>query len=193
MCLRWVFGSLALASLVLLLSFQAFASFFEPVRDRQIVCESSDIIHGQVTDVHSAWDDEGIAIWTTATVTVQDVRRGRLSRGGSIEIKEVGGTVNGYTIKAEGFPTFQEGDEVVLLLKPWEDEPNVYRVWGYGRGLFRVDRQNGRGPTAERSDVVEAGRPTMHVDQIPPAIVLDDLKQRLSALTRTCSGQGGPQ
>lgn len=183
---------LLVAGGILLISLTAFASVFEPVSDQQLVCESTDVVRGTVANVQSAWDRQHQAIWTTATLNVQEVIRGSLAPGASLTVKEVGGTVDGYTIQAEGFPTFREGEEVVALLKPWEDEPSAYRVWGYNRGKFKVDRRGVGKPTTIRHDVTESGRPTMAVDRIPPTIVLDALTRELGALSRACE-RGGPQ
>jgi len=148
------------------------------------VCEATDIIQGQVSSVESAWDEGHHAIWTTATVQVAEVLRGSLSPGTTVQVKEVGGTAEGYTIAAEGFPTFQQGDEAVLLLRPWEDDPGAYRVWGYDRGMFVVDRVAGGAPSARRHDAIKSGRATMHTDRIPPAVVLDGLHRELRSLAR---------
>ena len=180
--------SVILACGVLLPSLRAPASVFEPVSDTQLVCESTDVIHGQVTDLQAAWDNEHTAIWTTATVQVQEAMRGNLPHDAIITVKEVGGTVDGYTIKAEDFPTFQKGQEVVMLLQSWDDGSGMYRVWGYGRGMFAVARQKGRAAAASRYDVVESGRPTMFIDQVPPTVSLDVLTHQLSALARKCDG-----
>jgi hypothetical protein len=188
---RQLTGSLVLGGGVLLMSMSAPASQFEPVRDAQLVCEATDVVRGQVTDVQSAWDKDRVAIWTTATVQVEDVIRGNAARGARFQVKEVGGTVAGYTITAEGFPTFRKGEEVVLLLKPWEDGSGAHRVWGYGRGMFVVGRREGGEPTASRHDVVESGRATMFTDRIPPTVVLGTLIRELGALARRC-GPGGP-
>ncbi len=168
------------------------ASVFEPVSDFQLVCETTDIIQGQVTDVQSAWDNDRTAIWTTATVQVRGAIRGSLRPDTLIHVKEVGGTVDDYTIKADGFPTFQKGQEVVMLLQPWDDGSGTYRVWGYGRGLFAVDRRESRAPTVSRYDVVESGRPTMPTDRLPPTALLDGLTRELSGLARRCDARAHP-
>ncbi|MBI3321911.1 MAG: hypothetical protein HYZ91_06570 [Candidatus Omnitrophica bacterium] len=176
---------------LLLPSSWVLASVFEAVSDQQLVCESSDIVHGQVTDVQAAWDSGRTAIWTTATVQVQDVTRGDRRPNTDLQVREVGGTVDGYTIRAEGFPTFRKGEEVVLLLRPWEDGSGTYRVWGYGRGMFVVDRRDSHEPAAARHDVVESGRATMFTDRIPPTLLLDGLTRQLNAFVRTCGkGEG---
>ena len=171
---------------MLLAGASAWASLFEPVSDAQLVCEATDIIRGQVSSVASAWDKGHNAIWTTATVQVEEVLRGALSPGAVVRVREVGGTVDGYTIVAEGFPTFRQGEEAVLLLRPSEDDSGAHRVWGYGRGMFVVDRVAGGAPSTRRHDVIESGRATMHTDRIPPAIVLDGLNRELRTLARRC-------
>lgn len=182
---------LTVAAGLLLVAVNVHASLFEPVSDRQLVCEATDVIRGTVSHVQAAWDGARSAIWTTATVHVDEVIRGTASPGAQLYLKEVGGTVGDYTIKAEGFPTFRQDEEVVLLLRPWEDDPGTYRVWGYGRGLFAVDRGPGGGePTTRRYDVVESGQATLHTDRIPPVQVLGALSRQLSALARTCQPAG---
>ena len=188
----WIMQGLVLAALGLFGPGNAWASLFEPVSDGQLVCETTDIVHGQVTEVESAWDADHQAIWTTATIQVQDVIRGNTPRGALVKVKEVGGTVADYTITAEGFATFRKGEEVVVLLRPWDDGSGAQRVWGYSRGMFIVGREAGGAPTARRHDLAESGRATMFTDRIPPAIVLDALNRELGALARQC-GQGGPQ
>jgi hypothetical protein len=165
---------------------QGSASVFEAVSDRQLICEATEIIRGHVTEIQSAWDSSHDAIWTTATVQVQDVLAGTLAPQTTIHLKEVGGTVDGYTIKAEGFPTFRVGEEIVALLRPWDDDPGAYRVWGYGRGLYTVSRRGAQRPAASRYDVVESGRATMAVDRIPPALLLEGLSRQLEGFRRTC-------
>ena len=184
--------SVLLGGAALALSPPVLASLFEPVRDRQLVCESTAIIRGKVTDARSDWDAQHQAIWTTAIVQIDAVHRGSLSPGMSITVKEVGGTVGSFTLAAEGFPTFTQGEEVVLLLRPWEDDPHTYRVWGYGRGKFTLTRRDGRGPTAIRADVDRSGRPTMFTDRLPPASVLGELEASLDSLAKSCGAGGAP-
>ena len=179
--------SLLVGLCLLTVSSPALASLFEPVSDAQLVCEATDIVRGQVSAVESAWDTGHQAIWTTATVQVDEVLRGSLSPGTSVQVREVGGTAEGYTIVAESFPTFRQGEETVLLLRPWEDGSGAHRVWGYSRGMFVVDRSTGGAPSARRHDLLESGRATMHTDRIPPAIVLDGLNRELRVLARRCN------
>jgi hypothetical protein len=171
---------------VLIGSFRASASTFAPASDLQITCEATDIIHGQVVDVSSAWDEERVAIWTTATVQVQGKVKGNMLRGGVIEVKEVGGTVNGFNITAIGFPTFRKGEEVVMLLRPWEDNATAFRVWGYGRGMYHIARDGRQAAVAHRFDTRATGKATMFTDRIPAIVPLDRLNRELAALAKGC-------
>jgi len=171
---------------VYILPIMASASTFVRVSDSQIACEATDIIHGQVVEVRSAWDQERVAIWTTATVQVQGKVKGNMLRGGLVEVKEVGGTVNGFTVKAIGFPTFLTGEEVVMLLHPWDDGSTAYRVTGYGRGKYNIARDGRQGAVAHRHDTRESGRAIMFTDRIPPVVPLDRLNRELAALGNSC-------
>lgn len=177
---------LLLLSGILGISGKASGSTFAAVSDRQLTCEATDIIQGQVIDVRSAWDEERVAIWTTATVQVQGNIKGKMLRGGVVEVKEVGGTVNGFTIAAIGFPTFHNGEEVVMLLRPWEGNSTAYRVWGYGRGMYNLTRDGKQGAVAHRYDTRESGKTTMFTDRIPPIVPLDQLNRSLAALAKSC-------
>lgn len=174
----------ALPAVGLLFSLPASSSTFAPVSDAELVREASDVVRGSVVEVSAAWDAEGAAIWTTATLRVQASIKGRLRPGTLIRVKEVGGTLDGYTIKADGFPTFHKGDEVVVLLRKWEDASKDYRVWGYGRGMFNVIRRPNMPAAAYRYDVVESGgRPTMFRDRLAPTLWLSQLDATLRSLT----------
>lgn len=189
MAYRWRSGS----AIVLLASATVSASVFEPVSDRQLVCEAAHVVRGRVTSVRSAWDTAHTAIWTTASLQVDGTIRGALGRGAVATIKEVGGTVDGFTIRGEQFPTFREGEELVVLLRPWDDGSGAYRVWGYGRGMFVVERgPDGKAGSARRYDVVETGRPVMVTDQVPAVIVVERLEEQLRGLARGCGQGGGP-
>ncbi|MDP2606507.1 MAG: hypothetical protein Q8S00_28530 [Deltaproteobacteria bacterium] len=171
---------------VLIGTFRVSASTFTAASDGQLACEATDIIQGQVIDVRSAWDEERVAIWTTATVQVQGNVKGKMVRDGVVEVKEVGGTVNGFNITAIGFPTFRKGEEVVMLLRPWEDNATAFRVWGYGRGMYNIARDGRQAAVAHRYDTRGTGKATMFTDRIPPIVPLDRLNRELAALAKNC-------
>lgn len=181
---------LALMGLAALVPAAAWASMFEPVSDRTLVCESTAIIQGEVIQVDSAWEGSPEAIWTRAVIRVDRAMRGPYQPGQYIEVKEIGGTVGSYTLVAQQFPTFEVGEEIVTMIGTWDDGSGELRVHGYGRGMFGVTRQQGRPTLATRYDVLESRRPVMHIDRIPPVVGLDDLEREMRALSARCGGRG---
>ena len=182
---------LALVGVAALTPAVAWASVFMPVSDQQLVCESTEIVRGTVIEVNSVWEGNPKAIWTYALVQVDRPIRGNRAIGEIVQIKEIGGTVGDYTIVAQQFPTFQEGEDVVMLLSPWDDGSGVLRVHGFGRGMFSVSKQHGRPDLATRYDVIESRRPVMHVDHVPPVVGAEDLVKDLGDLSGRCAHKGG--
>ncbi|HKY31481.1 MAG TPA: hypothetical protein VJV23_03010 [Candidatus Polarisedimenticolia bacterium] len=184
-------GRLAAAAAAALVPVAAWASMFAPVTDQQLVCESVDIVRGTVLEVSSAWEGDPEAIWTRVLLRVDRNIRGERVPGELVDVKEIGGTVGDYTIVAHQFPTFRQGEEVVVMLAPWDDGSGWQRVWGYGRGMFAIARQQNGLALAHRHDVIESRRPTMHTDRIPPVIGLDELVREMHELSAHCAPKGG--
>lgn len=182
---------LALMGVASLAGSAATASVFEPVSDQQLVCESSDIVRGTVVEVNSVWEGSPRAIWTYAQIRVDEVLRGDRRVGETIEVKEIGGTVGDYTIVAHQFPTFRTGEETVVMISTWEEEPNALRVHGFGRGKFNIVREKDRPARADRSDLNRGRRPEMQVDFLKPAGDLDQLEKGLRGLSGRCENNGG--
>src|SRR5687767_1416060 len=85
----------------------------------RVVRESSLIVRGTVGTTWSAWDDAHEVIYTYATVRVNRYF-GEATGPDTLVIREAGGTVDGYTMEAIGFPAIRSGEDVVLLLAQWE-------------------------------------------------------------------------
>ena len=60
----------------------------------------------------------------------------------TLVVREVGGTVDGYTQEAIGFPAIRSGEDVVLLLAQWEDSAD-YRIHAFNQGKFLVRNRGG--------------------------------------------------
>jgi hypothetical protein len=99
------------------------------------------IVRGNVVDTWSAWDDAREVIFTYSTLRVTRYF-GETTGPDTIIVREVGGTVDGYTQEAVGFPELRRGEHVVLLLAELEDGA-AYRIHAYNQGKFLV-RQRGR-------------------------------------------------
>ena len=96
-------------------------------------------------------------------------------------IREAGGTVDGYTMEAIGFPMIREGQDVVLMLAKWDDGAD-YRIHAYNQGKFLVRNRGGievlvsdpetqgstrleRAPRAPRVESMDDGVPGLTMEE----------------------------
>jgi hypothetical protein len=116
------------------------SQFIDQPFDR-VARESSLVIRGTVGHTWSAWDDAHEVIYTYATVSVKRYF-GELTGPDTLVIREAGGTVDGYTMEAIGFPELRSGEDVVLLLARWQDSAD-YRIHAFNQGKFLVRNRGG--------------------------------------------------
>jgi hypothetical protein len=133
--------SLSLVTLLLIVALPLSASQFIDVPFDQVARESSLVVRGTVENTWSAWDDSHEVIFTYATVRVSRYF-GETTGPDTVVVREVGGTVDGYTQEAIGFPAIRSGENVVLMLSRWEDSAD-YRIHAYNQGKFLV-RMSGK-------------------------------------------------
>ncbi len=131
---RWAVVSM----LVLAAALQpAVASTFQAMSTRELVRESSAVVEGEVLQVQAYWNDARQVIVTEAMVLVQGVLVGDAPT--VVRVKTFGGTVDGYTIEASGFPKFERGQQLLLFLQR-DREPDMMRITGYQQGQYRIER-----------------------------------------------------
>jgi hypothetical protein len=114
------------------------ASQFIDVPFDQVARGATLIVRGTVTgEVTSAWNDSHDLIFSYATVHVNRYVAGAGPQ--ELIVREVGGTVAGYTQEAIGFPMLREGEEVVLFLTQWDDSAD-WRIDSYNQGKYLVSK-----------------------------------------------------
>jgi hypothetical protein len=145
--------SLIVTGLLLLLAIPMSASQFVEMSFDQVAAESQYIVRGTIGQTWSAWDDAHEVIYTYATVNVSRYF-GETTGPDTLMIREAGGTVDGYTMEAIGFPAIRSGEEVVLMLSQWEDGAD-YRIHAFNQGKYLVSRRGGR--EVVTSDPVKQG------------------------------------
>ena len=99
------------------------------------------IVRGSVVDTWSAWNDDHDVIFTYATVRVSRYF-GERTGPDTLVVREVGGTVDGYTQEAIGFPAIRSGEQVVLLLSEWENSTDL-RIHAFNQGKYLVRQRGG--------------------------------------------------
>src|SRR6185295_17384988 len=134
--------TLSLIALLLIVSaLPLSASQFIQMPFDQVAREAGFVVRGHVVDTFSAWDSAHEVIYTYATVRVQRYF-GEATGPDTLVVREVGGTVDGYTQEAIGFPMVRQNEHVVLFLSQWEDSAD-YRIHGYNQGKFLVRNRGG--------------------------------------------------
>jgi hypothetical protein len=165
--------------LVLVAGVPAGASTFLEMSQRELVQKSAAVVDGEVLQVHSFWDGKRQMMITEAIVRVSDPVVGNI--GSAIVVRTFGGTVEGYTVEAHGFPTFKKGERFLLYLEP--ERAGAHRVTGYQLGQYRITRdKNGAEVAVPTFDgdaklVTRSGRSA----ELPRALALDALKNQIRA------------
>ncbi|HKR64355.1 MAG TPA: hypothetical protein VJZ00_11540, partial [Thermoanaerobaculia bacterium] len=139
-----------------------------------------------VVNTWSAWDDAHEMIYTYATVRVQRYF-GEATGPDTLVVREVGGTVDGYTMEAVGFPMVRSNEEVVLFLAPWDDGGAELRIHAFNQGKFLVRNRGGKEfAVADPVHQGEAreGRSRIEVNSLDddsPALSIDELAGMIEA------------
>lgn len=129
------------ALLVALVALPVSASQFIELSFDRVARESALVVRGNVVDTWAAWDDAHEVIFTYATVRVHRYF-GEATGPDTLVVREVGGTVDGYTQEAIGFPAIRAGEDVVLFLANWENSTD-YRIHAFNQGKFLVRNRGG--------------------------------------------------
>jgi hypothetical protein len=128
--------SIIVLSLLLALAVPLSASQFIEMPFDQVAREARYVVRGQVLDTYSAWDDAREVIYTYATIRVNRYF-GEATGPDVLMVREVGGTVDGYTQEAIGFPALRRNENVVLMLSQWEDSSDL-RIHAFNQGKYLV-------------------------------------------------------
>lgn len=114
----------------------AHASTFLAISQEEMVAGSAAVVDARVVQVKSFWNAEHTAILTEALVRVDETIVGEAPR--FVKVRTFGGTVGRVRIDAVGFPTFSEGERLLLFLRTEPADGSV-RVKGYQLGEYRIE------------------------------------------------------
>ncbi len=129
--------ALSLIALLLIVSAMPLsASQFIDQSFEQVARDATYVVRGSVIDTWSAWDDAHEVIYTYATLRISRYF-GEITGPDTLVVREVGGTVDGYTQEAVGFPAIRRGEQVVLFLAQWDNSADL-RIHAYNQGKYLV-------------------------------------------------------
>jgi len=164
---------------VALMAGPATASTFVAMDTAELVAASESVIQGEVVEVYSFWNQGGTAVMTEARVVVNEVVAGQAPA--EVVVRTFGGRVGDYVLEAHGFPTFQEGQKVLLFLQRSSDQ--TLRVTGYRLGEFRLAA--GRNGELIAHPTLEQGVKLLRADGTPAprpeAVSVEILKNQIRA------------
>ena len=169
---------------LLLLAVPASGSTFLHMDRAELTAKASAVVVGNVLSVESFWTKSGIVIVTEAMVEVEDAILGEAPS--VVVVRTFGGTVNGYTVEAHGFPTFEKGERVLLFLQQDKAVPDATRVLGFQEGKYRLTVDKAGRELA--LPTVDAGARLMTAEgKLAPAprpLLLDELRSEIRGLAR---------
>lgn len=166
------------------------ASTFVHMSRGELSRKAGAVITGEVLQVSSFWDEGNRVIVSEAMVRVEDHVLG--DTASLVKVRTWGGTVDGFTVEAHGFPVFHRGERVLLFLENDRREADLHRVLGYQEGHYRLvrDAKSGRElavPTVDGGAhlVTADGRPA----PAPRTLPLEELRNEI----RQHAERGGRQ
>ena len=110
---------------------------------KKLALNSDIVIKGEVIEIVSQWTEGRAAIFSTATVRVEEVVAGSYSKE-NIEVVYNGGVADGIGMKVSDTPSFKKGETVILFLSPSLKlkKAHAYRVYGRAQGKYLVGKDN---------------------------------------------------
>lgn len=110
----------------------------------ELAQKASLIVTGKVESIRSEWKDEHSIIFSYIVISPDSFLKGSVSHD-KITLKLLGGTVGNITTIVLGNPWFEEGEEVLLFLRPRTKKPSerFFIVVGSAQGKFHIETVRG--------------------------------------------------
>lgn len=115
------------------------ATTLKPLTGDDQIRESETIFRGKVLQIDTKrdWSNANGPVVSNVQFTPLAVYKG--SATGTVSLKFLGGTAEGVTLKVDGMPKFEVGQEYVLFVSGTRNR--VCPVVGWTEGQLKVDRQ----------------------------------------------------
>lgn len=135
--MRWM---AALALSVMMMPSVAGATIVQALDLEQLAKKAAVVVHGRVVERTSAWNPEHTRIYTVTRVQIVDSLKGPHSASATIDVRQLGGTVDGISQTIVGNARLHTDEEVVLFL---DHDPGkrLHYVVGMAQGKYAVDRR----------------------------------------------------
>ncbi|RME22012.1 MAG: hypothetical protein D6806_13645 [Deltaproteobacteria bacterium] len=102
------------------------------------------VVIGEVNEVRCEWNEKHTKIYTTATITVKEVLKGRKALS-TVTVRTIGGRLDDVVAEPAGMPRFSVGERVAVFLEPRKDGKGYNTVGMYlGKYQIAKDPSTGR-------------------------------------------------
>ena len=122
-----------LGLILLLASIPSRAAVFVVPADSDLIQQSSAIVIGTVTGIHSEFTIEG-PIVTNIDFEVEEVLKGPIDRSEPLRLREPGGVIGEYATGVSGSPHYWIGNRALVFLERTDD--GYWTTWGMSLGKF---------------------------------------------------------
>ena len=110
---------------------------------RKLALNSNIVIKGEVIEIVSQWTEDRTAIFSTATIRIEEMVTGSYDEE-NIKVVYDGGVIDGIGMKVSDTASFKKGETVILFLTPDLKLRKVqaYRVYGRAQGKYLIGKDN---------------------------------------------------
>ena len=121
----------------------AHATTVKKLTSEELADEASVIVKGTVASVTSQWEKEQKVIYTYVHVFVDEYIKGVGSR--EVTVRQLGGIVDDIGLYIEGAPKFEQGEKVLLYLRPSirRYDNTYFEVVGLSQGKVPLETSHG--------------------------------------------------
>ena len=100
---------------------------------------SETVVIGEVEDAEAQWSSDGKTIFTSATISINEVVTGK-TLPGKIVVEYEGGELGDIGLKVSDMATLDKGDKVLLFLKTARSKKfgSAYNMIGKAQGKYKI-------------------------------------------------------
>ncbi|MEE2789622.1 MAG: hypothetical protein VX589_19945 [Myxococcota bacterium] len=158
------------------------ATIVKSVSVQEMSRQADAIVHGIVTAQVMTWDESRRRIYTISTIEVIEDFKGALKKQTTVNVRQIGGTVDGLTQVVAGNAKLKEDEEVILFLERHPTKA-LFFIMGMAQGKYSVSRTT-KPPSVTRNldgitevkpgqiPVLHHGAHTQKVTSTPPSLEL---------------------
>jgi len=139
---------LLLCTVCLFLASSAYATTVKSLSVEMMAKDADTIIEGKVTAKDSRWNAEKNRIYTYTDIDITTSHKGTSKVGATIQIRQIGGDVDGISQRVVGNAEFSLGEDVLVFLVK-DEATNIHFVVGMAQGKYAIDRAS-TPPTVHR-------------------------------------------